>query len=241
MAEVLNLYQKLAKIRKQVEVVQKNKSGYGYKYVTDDELLAKITVGMDKYGVSLVPNIVPGTLNVAPYTYKKTKREKQKDGTYATYEETVNEFTAVCDMAYIWVNNDNPEETITVSWSMVGQQSDASQCLGSGLTYSMRYFLLKYFNVATPDDDPDNWRSKQKATEAAEDKALAEQIINTLNTQQKDGAIVLMHENYNTTATAMETLIPQLVAEGWQIVSVSELFKAKGLELKDGSVYNNAK
>lgn len=176
MAEILNLYQKLAKIRKQVEVVQKNKSGYGYKYVTDDELLAKITVGMDKYGVSLVPNIVPGTLRVEPYTYKKTKRDKN-----GSYEETVNEFTAVCDMAYVWVNNDNPEETVTVSWSMVGQQSDASQCLGSGLTYSMRYFLLKYFNVATPDDDPDNWRSKQKATEAAEDKALAEQIINTLD------------------------------------------------------------
>ena len=186
MAEVLNLYQKLAKIRKQVEVVQKNKSGYGYKYVTDDELLAKITVGMDKYGVSLVPNIVPGTLRVAPYTYKKTKRDKN-----GSYEETVNEFTAVCDMSYVWVNNDNPEETVTVSWSMVGQQSDASQCLGSGLTYSMRYFLLKYFNVATPDDDPDNWRSKQKATEAAEDKALAEQIINTL-----DGVVkVFLAEN----------------------------------------------
>lgn len=180
MAEILNLYQKLAKIRKQVEVVQKNKSGYGYKYVTDDELLAKITVGMDKYGVSLVPNIVPGTLRVEPYTYKKTKRDKN-----GSYEETVNEFTAVCDMSYVWVNNDNPEETVTVSWSMVGQQSDASQCLGSGLTYSMRYFLLKYFNVATPDDDPDNWRSKQKDTEAAEDKALAEQIINTLDGKVK--------------------------------------------------------
>jgi hypothetical protein len=180
MAEVLNIYQKLAKIRKQVEVVQKNKSGYGYKYVTDDELLAKITVGMDKYGVSLVPNIVPGTLKVEPYTYKKTKRDKN-----GSYEETVNEFTAVCDMSYVWVNNDNPEETVTVSWSMVGQQSDASQCLGSGLTYSMRYFLLKYFNVATPDDDPDNWRSKQKATEAAEDKAIAEQIINALDSKVK--------------------------------------------------------
>lgn len=188
MADVLNLYQKLAKIRKQVEVVQKNKSGYGYKYVTDDELLAKITVGMDKYGVSLVPNIVPGTLKVEPYTYKKTKRDKG-----GSYEETVNEFTAVCDMSYVWVNNDNPEETVTVSWSMVGQQSDASQCLGSGLTYSMRYFLLKYFNVATPDDDPDNWRSKQKATEAAEDKALAEQIINTLDGKVK----VFLAENPN--------------------------------------------
>lgn len=71
--------------------------------------------------------------------------------------------------------------------------------------------------------------------------ATAEQIINTINTQKKDGAIVLMHETYSSTATAMETLIPQLVAEGWQIVSVSELFKAKGLELKDGQVYTNAR
>jgi hypothetical protein len=47
MAEAMNIYQKLAKVRKQVEVVQKNKSGYGYKYVTDDELLAKITGVMD--------------------------------------------------------------------------------------------------------------------------------------------------------------------------------------------------
>ena len=71
--------------------------------------------------------------------------------------------------------------------------------------------------------------------------ATADEIMNTINTQKKDGAIVLMHETYAATAEAMETLIPQLVAEGWQIVSVSELFKAKGLELKDGQVYNNAK
>ncbi len=71
--------------------------------------------------------------------------------------------------------------------------------------------------------------------------ASAEDIINTINTQKKDGAIVLMHETYATTASAMETLIPKLVAEGWQIVSVSELFKAKGQELLDGMVYSNAR
>ena len=71
--------------------------------------------------------------------------------------------------------------------------------------------------------------------------ATTEQIINTITTQKRDGAIVLMHENYTSTAAAVETLVPQLVAEGWQIVSVSELFKAKGLDLLDGQVYSNAK
>ena len=53
--------------------------------------------------------------------------------------------------------------------------------------------------------------------------------------------IAIAATTFATTATAMETLIPQLVAEGWQIVSVSELFKAKGQNLLDGQVYNNAR
>lgn len=168
----LNLYQKLAKIRKRVEVMQKDKSGYSYRYVSDAELLAKITGAMENNNVSLIPFVVPGTFHVEPYTYIKTKKG---------VEETVNELLVNADMVYKWVNNDNPDEYIEVPWALVGHQSDASQSFGSALTYSYRYFLLKYFGVATPDDDPDAWRSKQKAAEAEEDKLLAEQIINTLD------------------------------------------------------------
>ena len=172
MAETLNLYQKLAKIRKPVEVMQRNKSGFGYKYVTDTELLAKISGLMDKYGVSLIPSVVPNSTVVVPYSYDKTKGGKT---------ETVNEILVHGDMKYTWVNNDNPDERITVNWVMVGHQGDGSQGFGSALTYSMRYFLLKYFGVATPDDDPDNWRSKQREAEMAEDIAIAEGIINNVH------------------------------------------------------------
>lgn len=177
----LNIYQKLAKIRKQVEVIQKNKTGYGYKYVTDDELLAKITVFMDKYEVSLIPNITHGTLTVTPYEYKKTKKDKDKDKNIIFYEENINEVMVYGEMQYIWVNNQNPDEQLVVDWVLVGHQGDGSQSLGSALTYSMRYFLLKFFNIATPEDDPDKWRSKQKEAESAEDKALAKQIIEQLH------------------------------------------------------------
>ena len=59
----LNIYQKLAKIRKQVEVIQKNKAGYGYKYVSEDEILARISTFMDKYSLSLIPSITKDTLS----------------------------------------------------------------------------------------------------------------------------------------------------------------------------------
>lgn len=167
-----NLYQKLAKIRKRVEVMQKDKSGYSYRYVSDAELLAKITGAMESNNVSLIPRVVPDTFHVEPYTYEKTKKG---------VTETVNELLVSADMVFKWVNNDNPDEYIEVPWALVGHQSDASQSFGSALTYAYRYFLLKYFGVATPDDDPDNWRSKQKAAEAEEDRAIAEQIIETLD------------------------------------------------------------
>lgn len=172
MAETLNLYQKLAKIRKPVEVMQRNKSGFGYKYVTDTELLAKISGLMDKYGVSLVPSVVPNSTKVEPYSYEKTKGGKT---------EIVNEILVHGDMKYTWVNNDNPDEQIVVDWVMVGHQGDGSQGFGSALTYSMRYFLLKYFGVATPDDDPDSWRSKQKEAAMLEEQAIAEGIINEVH------------------------------------------------------------
>lgn len=169
----MNIYQKLAKIRKPVEILQKNKQGFGYRYVTEDLILSKITGLMDKLGVSLIPNIVQNSMKVDPYAYSKTK--STKDG--KIYEENVNEVLVSCDMVWIWVNNDDPTDCVTVPWAMVGQQADASQAFGSGLTYSSRYFMLKYFNVATSDDDPDNWRRLQKEAESAEDREIAVKII----------------------------------------------------------------
>lgn len=166
----MNLYERLALIRKNVEVVQKNKAGFGYTYVTDDELFAKITGAMTKYHVTLIPTVVPGTSEVIPYKYDKVNKKTKE-------LEPQNEILVKAEMCYRWINNDNPNESIEVPWILVGQQADASQAFGSGLTYSMRYFILKYFDVATPDDDPDNWRSKQKEAEAAEERALAEGLI----------------------------------------------------------------
>ncbi len=169
----LNIYQKLAKIGESVEVMQKNTKAYGYNYVKEEDILAKITGLMKKYEISLIPGICHGTLKVEPYHYLKTKVTNKGE----VIEEHVNEVLVSADTTWTWVNNAMPDEQITVSWTMVGQQSDASQSFGSGLTYSSRYFLLKYFNVATSNDDPDNWRSKQREAEEAEARAIAEGLI----------------------------------------------------------------
>lgn len=178
----LNIYQKLAKIRKQVEVIQRNKKGYGYTYVSEDEILAKISGFMDKYSLSLIPSVIHSSAVVTPYHTKKIKSTNKGE----IYEENVNEVLVSADMVFTWVNNENPDERVDVPWILVGHQSDGSQSFGSGLSYAMRYFLLKFFNIATPDDDPDKWRSKQKAAGAAEDKMIAEEIIASFDTMVKE-------------------------------------------------------
>jgi len=178
----LNIYQKLAKIRKQVEVMKRDTKAYGYSYTKEESILAKITVFMEKFNLSLIPGIVPGTTVVTPYNYKKTKTTQKGD----IYEENVNEVLVNADTTWTWVNNDNPEECIVVPWAMVGQQSDASQSFGSGLTYSSRYFLLKYFNISTSNDDPDKFRSKQREAEAEEERVVTQQIIESIDKIIKD-------------------------------------------------------
>lgn len=178
----LNIYQKLALIREQVEIMQKDAKAYGYNYVKIEDFWAKITVFMKEYKLSLIPNIVPGTLKLEPHTYKKTKSTKQG----AIYEENVNENFVSCEMTFTWVNNENPEERILINWAMVGQQADASQAFGSGLTYCTRYFLTEYFNVSTSDDDPDKWRGKQREAEDAASKAVAAEIVKVIDEKIRD-------------------------------------------------------
>ncbi|MBE7018445.1 MAG: hypothetical protein E7413_00990 [Ruminococcaceae bacterium] len=173
----LNIYQKLAKIRKPVEVIQKNKKGFGYMYVTEDVILSKITGLMDKHGVSLIPNIIKDSTEVMPYSYTKTKTTQAGK----IYDEHVNEIIIKADMEWHWVNNDNPEDRVVVPWALVGQQNDASQAFGSGLSYSSRYFMLKYFNVATSDDDPDKWRSEQKEAQLIEEREIALKIVEEIH------------------------------------------------------------
>ena len=183
MAEVnMNIYQKLAKIRKQVEVMKRDAKGFNYTYTTEESILAKVTVQMDKLHLSLIPSIVPESTVVIPYSVTETKTTSKGD----VYDKNVNEILVQSDMVWTWVNNDNPDERIEVPWAMVGQQSDASQAFGSGLTYSSRYFLLKYFNIATSDADPDAFRKKQKAAEAEEQKLIASEITATIDTYLKD-------------------------------------------------------
>lgn len=56
----------------------------------------------------------------------------------------------------------------------------------------------------------------------------ASQTIQNVLSQVKDGDIILMHDLYEATGDASETIIPELVNRGFQLVTVSELASYRG-------------
>lgn len=64
-------------------------------------------------------------------------------------------------------------------------------------------------------------------------QAVRNHVLQTV----KDGAIILMHDIHDSTIQAAEMLIPELVNQGYQLVTVSEMAKARGVQLENGSIY----
>ncbi|MBR6675842.1 MAG: polysaccharide deacetylase family protein, partial [Clostridia bacterium] len=77
--------------------------------------------------------------------------------------------------------------------------------------------------------DPMDWKTKN-----------ADAVYNEIMRTAKDGAIVLCHDLHKSTVDAMELVIPQLIAEGYQLVTVSELMEYSGIDIEAGNVYFKA-
>lgn len=74
-----------------------------------------------------------------------------------------------------------------------------------------------------------------------EDRVTAEMRARMILKQAKDGDIILLHdaEGNSMTVEALDTIIPELQKQGYKFVTVTELFKAKGITPDMEKVYTN--
>lgn len=69
----------------------------------------------------------------------------------------------------------------------------------------------------------------------------ADRVYKTVMKTVEDGDIILMHEIYDSTAEAVERMVPKLIKKGYQLVTCEELIRAKtGEAPKPGTQYVNA-
>lgn len=139
----LNIYQKLIEIRKSVKFLQKNASGYKFKYGTEGQLLYAIRDKMDEMNMLLTMDM--GNLQDIECSVLKDKQLIKIPGLRTT-------------LSFTWINADNPSETLTKNIVLQNAETDI-RTVGGILTYGYRYFLYKFFCVATDELDPDKFEN----------------------------------------------------------------------------------
>lgn len=65
----------------------------------------------------------------------------------------------------------------------------------------------------------------------------AQQIVDNVMEDVKDGSIILLHDVSEKTADAVDILLPRLLEEGYQVTNVSQMFACRGEPLEKNHKY----
>ncbi len=65
----------------------------------------------------------------------------------------------------------------------------------------------------------------------------AQEVVDNVMEDIKDGAIILLHDVYQNTVDALEILLPALLEEGYQVTNVSQMFACRGEPIESNHKY----
>lgn len=164
-----NILFKLLKLQTAVVGLTKDKSGNSYQYVSGDKILGIVRPKMDELGLLLIPEVEDSKFTRQDYVlYDKNGNPKQK-----------SEIFCELKLKFTWFDVESGE-SLVCHWASSGQ-NNWDKGLGSALTYGERYFLLKFFHIATDKDDVD----APKTPEEELNDRNWEAYFNSLNTAQE--------------------------------------------------------
>jgi hypothetical protein len=147
--EKSNIYQKLLKIQTKINGLGKDKKAATYSYVTGDKVLGEIKPIMNELGILLKQEI----LSI------ENLRQDYIVGAASNSPRNKSEILSKVMMRFTWIDAETGEKDENLFGA--NGQNDWDKGVGSALTYAERYFLLKYFHIATDEDDIDNPDRKQ--------------------------------------------------------------------------------
>jgi len=136
----LNLYQKLHRVQSQVIGLGKDMQGNNFKYVSGTKVIDAIKPIMNEIGLLLKTEVLSIDNQRNDYATKSNPNK--------------SEILSKVMMKFTWIDIDTGEKDECL-WGANGQ-NDWDKGVGSAMTYAERYFLLKYFHIATDEDDIDN-------------------------------------------------------------------------------------
>lgn len=140
MANEKNIHQRINEAKHSMEGFIKDSKGYQYNYVSGSQVLHKLNPELYKHGINI--------------TFKTSDAKYEAVNVVVKGKEKT-EYIVSLNVHYTITNTDRIEEKIESTIFAIGQQDDPSKALGTALTYSERYFLMKFFGLPTDEDDAD--------------------------------------------------------------------------------------
>lgn len=141
----MSIYTKLLELQKHCKGLGKDKRSFNYEYVTGNKVLSVIRPKMDELGIILKQEVV--SIDNERMDYQQFDRKTNQFTTKSEILTKVN-------IRFTWVDCETGEKDENLF--AANGMNDWEKGLGSALTYAERYFLLKYFHIATDEDDIDN-------------------------------------------------------------------------------------
>ncbi|WP_347217909.1 ERF family protein [Chryseobacterium sp.] len=166
----MNLYQKLHSIQSKVNGLGKDKQSNTYSYVTGSKVLEYIKPLMNEYGLILKQEVLSIDNERMDYTVKgKRWEEVNGQNKQIEYDKPKSEILSKVMMKFTWIDSESGDKDENLFGA--NGQNDWEKGLGSALTYGERYFLLKFFHIATDEDDIDNPERKEVEKETPKPKS----------------------------------------------------------------------
>lgn len=139
----MELYEKLLKIQTEVSGLKKDTKAFGYDYVSGTKILHFLKPIMDREKIILKTEVL------------SIDNERQD---YKTKTGDKSEILSKVMMRFTWIDTETGDKDENLFGA--NGQNGWDKGVGSALTYAERYFLLKYFHIATDEDDIDKPKEK---------------------------------------------------------------------------------
>ncbi len=150
----LNIWQRLLNVRRKACFIKKEIVGVNLKFkaVSVDMALAAVNGEINKNNLFLHTEILEEETI-------ETTAKKMYNGVESEYLS----YRTKLKLKYTWFNVDKPDENVSSFWTCVAVNTDPAKANGACLSYSEKYFMLKFFNIISSENeklDPDYYNAQ---------------------------------------------------------------------------------
>lgn len=144
------IYKKLAVIQEKIKGLAKDSKGYNYTFTSGSKVIDAIKPLMISQGLLLKQEVIDVERDIID-----------------------NEVLFTLTLKFTWIDVETGEKDENIFVAAGCNKKDKG--VGSALTYGERYFLLKYFHIATDKDDVDYYEEPKKEVKEAPTPAPAKE------------------------------------------------------------------